>query len=148
MMGVYGFMALGLGMFALRYLVPADTWPERLAKTSFWSLNIGLAWMCFATLLPLGILQLRYSVGTGYYEARELTYVTNTVNTLIEWGRLPGDLIFILGGAVPYLYIAFLGARSWRRGRTVETFGEDALYEEISAPPRAAWRGERTVLDD
>ena len=87
-------------------------------------------------------------MGTGYYEARELTYVTNTVNTLIEWGRLPGDLIFILGGAVPYLYIAFLGARSWRRGRTVETFGEDALYEEISAPPRAAWRGERTVLDD
>lgn len=148
MMGVYGFMALGLGMFALRYLVPADMWPERLAKTSFWSLNIGLAWMCFATLLPLGILQLRYSVGTGYYEARELTYVTNTVNTLIEWGRLPGDLIFILGGAVPYLYIAFLGARSWRRGRTVETFGEDALYEEISATPGAAWRGERTVLDD
>ena len=51
MMGVYGFMALALGMFALRYLVPADKWPEKLAKTSFWSLNIGLAWMCFATLL-------------------------------------------------------------------------------------------------
>ena len=39
MMGVYGFMALALGMFALRYLVPADKWPEKLAKTSFWSLN-------------------------------------------------------------------------------------------------------------
>ena len=147
MMGVYGFMALALGMFALRYLVPADKWPEKLAKTSFWSLNIGLAWMCFATLLPLGILQLRYSVGTGYYEARQLTYVTNSVNTIIEWGRMPGDLIFIIGGVLPYLYIAFLGLRNWRRGRTVDTFAEDALYEEIKGG-RKAWRGERAELND
>ena len=147
MMGVYGFMALALGMFALRYLVPADKWPEKLAKTSFWSLNIGLAWMCFATLLPLGILQLRYSVGTGYFEARQLTYVTNSVNTIIEWGRKPGDLIFIIGGVLPYLYIAFLGLRNWRRGRTVDTFAEDALYEEIKGG-RKAWRGERAELND
>ena len=147
MMGVYGFMALALGMFALRYLVPADKWPEKLAKTSFWSLNIGLAWMCFATLLPLGILQLRYSVGTGYFEARQLTYVTNSVNTIIEWGRMPGDLIFIIGGVLPYLYIAFLGLRNWRRGRTVDTFTEDALYEEIKGG-RKAWRGERAELND
>ena len=147
MMGVYGFMALALGMFALRYLVPADKWPEKLAKTSFWSLNIGLAWMCFATLLPLGILQLRYSVGTGYFEARQLTYVTNSVNTIIEWGRMPGDLIFIIGGVLPYLYIAFLGLRNWRRGRTVDTFSEDSLYEEIKGG-RKAWRGERAELND
>ena len=147
MMGVYGFMALALGMFALRYLVPADKWPEKLAKTSFWSLNIGLAWMCFATLLPLGILQLRYSVGTGYFEARQLTYVTNSVNTIIEWGRMPGDLIFIIGGVLPYLYIAFLGLRNWRRGRTVDAFTEDALYEEIKGG-RKAWRGERAELND
>ena len=147
MMGVYGFMALALGMFALRYLVPANKWPEKLAKTSFWSLNIGLAWMCFATLLPLGILQLRYSVGTGYFEARQLTYVTNSVNTIIEWGRMPGDLIFIIGGVLPYLYIAFLGLRNWRRGRTVDTFAEDALYEEIKGG-RKAWRGERAELND
>ena len=147
MMGVYGFMALALGMFALRYLIPADKWPEKLAKTSFWSLNIGLAWMCFATLLPLGILQLRYSVGTGYFEARQLTYVTNSVNTIIEWGRMPGDLIFIIGGVLPYLYIAFLGLRNWRRGRTVDTFAEDALYEEIKGG-RKAWRGERAELND
>ena len=147
MMGVYGFMALALGMFALRYLVPANKWPEKLAKTSFWSLNIGLAWMCFATLLPLGILQLRYSVGTGYFEARQLIYVTSSVNTIIEWGRMPGDLIFIIGGVLPYLYIAFLGLRNWRRGRTVDTFAEDALYEEIKGG-RKAWRGERAELND
>ena len=147
MMGVYGFMALGLSMFALRYLIPREKWPERLAKISFWSLNVGLAWMCFATLLPLGILQLRYSVGTGYYEARQLTYITDTVNTIIEWGRMPGDLIFILGGALPYLSIAFLGARHWRQGRTVDSFEEDALYEELDTR-RQSWRGERAELSD
>ncbi len=147
MMGVYGFMALGLGMFALRYLIPEDKWPERLAKVSFWSLNIGLAWMCFATLLPLGILQLNEAVGTGYFEARQLTYITNHTNTIIEWGRMPGDLIFILGGALPYLYIAFLGVRNWRHGRTVETFAEDALYEELDTTPKA-WKGERAELND
>ena len=62
MMGVYGMLALGLAMFCLRYLIPADRWPEKWARICFWSTNIGLAWMCFATLLPLGILQLYKSV--------------------------------------------------------------------------------------
>ena len=54
MMGVYGMLALGLALFCLRYLIPADRWPEKWARISFWSTNIGLAWMCFATLLPSG----------------------------------------------------------------------------------------------
>ena len=62
MMGVYGMLALGLAMFCLRYLIPADKWPEKWARISFWGTNLGLAWMCFATLLPLGILQLYKSV--------------------------------------------------------------------------------------
>ena len=65
MMGVYGMLALGLAMFCLRYLIPADSWPEKWAQITFWSTNIGLAWMCFATLLPLGILQLYKSVDDG-----------------------------------------------------------------------------------
>ena len=90
MMGVYGMLALGLAMFCLRYLIPADKWPERWARICFWSTNIGLAWMCFATLLPLGILQLYKSVDKGYFEARELKFLTNHTNALIEWLRLPG----------------------------------------------------------
>ena len=92
MMGVYGMLALGLAMFCLRYLLPADRWPERWARICFWSTNIGLAWMCFATLLPLGILQLYKSVDSGYFEARELKFLGNDTNTLIEWLRLPGDI--------------------------------------------------------
>ena len=77
MMGVYGMLAVGLALFALRYLIPEDKWPEKLAKISFWSLNIGLAWMVFVTLLPLGVLQLYASVNEGYFEARSLGYLTN-----------------------------------------------------------------------
>jgi nitric oxide reductase subunit B len=71
MMGVYGMLAVALAFFCLRYLMPAERWNDRLAQISFWSLNIGLAWMVFATLLPLGVLPLlwlcwlgvRYRVG-------------------------------------------------------------------------------------
>jgi nitric oxide reductase subunit B len=84
MMGVYGMLAVGLAMFCLRYLIPPERWSERAAKLSFWSLNLGLAWMCFATLLPLGLLQLYESVSNGYYEARTLEFLTNDTNALIE----------------------------------------------------------------
>ena len=62
MMGVYGMLAVGLALFCIRYMIPEERWSERAAKISFWSLNIGLAWMVFATLFPLGLLQLYESV--------------------------------------------------------------------------------------
>jgi nitric oxide reductase subunit B len=133
MMGVYGMLALGLAMFCLRYLIPADKWPERWAKISFWATNLGLAWMCFATLLPLGILQLYKSVDSGYFEARELKFLTNNTNAVIEWLRLPGDIIFIVGGAVPTLYIAWLGIRYTVKQVTYEE-PDDILFTEITVP--------------
>ena len=137
MMGVYGMLALGLAMFCLRYLIPAERWPERWARISFWSANIGLAWMCFATLLPLGILQLYKSVDAGYFEARELEFLTNDTNAMIEWLRLPGDLLFIAGGAVPALYIAYLGIRHTVTRVTLEE-PDDILFTEIAEPAGAA----------
>ena len=133
MMGVYGMLALGLAMFCLRYLIPADKWPEKWARISFWATNIGLAWMCFATLLPLGILQLYKSVDEGYFEARELDFLTNDTNTLIEWLRLPGDLVFIVGGAVVALYIAYLGIRHTVKQVTLDE-PEDILFTVVDEP--------------
>ena len=97
MMGVYGMLAIGLALFCLRYLIPAERWPEKWARIAFWSTNIGLAWMCFATLLPLGIAQLYKSVNEGYWEARDLNFLTEDTNALLEWLRLPGDIVFIVG---------------------------------------------------
>ena len=139
MMGVYGMLALGLAMFCLRYLIPADLWPEKWARISFWSANIGLAWMCFATLLPLGILQLYKSVDSGYFEARQLEFLTNDTNAAIEWLRLPGDLVFIFGGAVPALYIAYLGIRHTVTRVTLE---EPILFTEVDEPEGVAAMGD------
>jgi nitric oxide reductase subunit B len=133
MMGVYGMLALGLAMFCLRYLIPADKWPERWAKVSFWATNLGLAWMCFATLFPLGILQLYKSVGSGYFEARELKFLTNHTNAVIEWLRFPGDVVFIVGGAIPTLYIAYLGIRYTVKQVTLEQ-PDDILFTEVTLP--------------
>ncbi len=134
MMGVYGMLAVGLALFCLRYLIPADRWPERAAKISFWSLNIGLAWMSFATLFPLGLIQLYESVNESYFSARSLEFLTNDTNELIEWMRLPGDIVFIGGGALMVLYICFIGVRH-TVDRTTYEEPEDLLFTELTEPP-------------
>jgi nitric oxide reductase subunit B len=141
MMGVYGMLALGLAMFCLRYLIPAERWPERSARICFWATNLGLAWMCFATLLPLGILQLYKSVDEGYFEARELKFLTNHTNAVIEWLRFPGDVVFIVGGAIPALYIAYLGIRYTVKQVTLEE-PDDILFTEIHQPEGIAAIGD------
>jgi nitric oxide reductase subunit B len=133
MMGVYGMLAIGLALFCLRYLIPAERWPEKWARIAFWSTNLGLAWMCFATLLPLGIAQLYKSVDEGYWEARDLKFLTEDTNTLIEWLRLPGDIVFIAGGAIPVLYITYLGIRHTVKKVTFEE-PADILFTEIVEP--------------
>ncbi|MFN8068272.1 MAG: nitric-oxide reductase large subunit [Mycolicibacterium insubricum] len=132
MMGVYGMLALGLAMFAFRYVIPAAKWPEKWARISFWCLNIGLAWMVFASLLPLGILQLYHSVNEGYWEARSLGYIAQPGNAVLEWLRMPGDIIFIVGGILPFIWIALLALRHFRDGETVDELPEHPLYDEIA----------------
>ncbi len=135
MMGVYGMLAVGLALFCLRYIIPEKLWSDRAAKTSFWSLNLGLAWMVFATLFPLGIIQLFHSVSTGYFDARSLKFLTNTTNAFIEWLRLPGDALFIVGGVVPVLYLTWLGIRhAAPRGAAKEA--EEAVFAGLVEPGR------------
>ncbi len=144
MMGVYGMLAVGLALFCLRYLIPAERWPERAAKWSFWSLNIGLAWMCFSDLLPLGFLQLYESVSSSYFHARSLEFLTNSTNTLLEWLRFPGDVLFIAGGVLPLLYICWLGVRH-RVGKGTLEEPEEILFTEITEPDARGDRGGSAV---
>lgn len=135
MMGVYGMLAVGLAMFAFRYVIPENKWPEKWARISFWCLNIGLAWMVFASLLPLGVIQLYHSVNDGYFEARSLGYITRPGNEILEWLRLPGDLIFIVGGILPFIWIALLALRNFRFGKTADELPEQPLYTEMTPLP-------------
>ena len=100
--------------------------------------------MCFATLLPLGILQLYKSVNDGYFAARQLEFITNPSNSLIEWMRLPGDVVFIVGGALPFLWICWLGVRYRVRNQVMEE-PEDVLFTEIREPVGRRRGGARPV---
>ena len=74
MMGVYGMLAVSLLVFCLRYYLRAEDWSDRMVSFSFWTLNLGLAWMVFANLFPIGVLQLADVVTNGYWHARSLEF--------------------------------------------------------------------------
>ncbi|MEO6204212.1 MAG: cbb3-type cytochrome c oxidase subunit I [Mycobacteriales bacterium] len=129
MMGVYGMLACGFAVFALRYIVPQRKWSDPLIKTSFWSLNIGLAWMSFVTLMPLGFLQLYHSVDVGYWDARSLAFITSDANRMLEWLRLPGDVVFIAGGVLPLLWLSLQGVLAVVRKETSDGTGLDEEFQ-------------------
>ncbi|MCE5185877.1 MAG: cbb3-type cytochrome c oxidase subunit I [Planctomycetaceae bacterium] len=106
LMGVYGMLAIGFFMFAARYFIPPDRKTELAMKTSFLGLNIGLAMMIGINLIPIGFLQLRDSFQNGYWHAREPQFFTAPAVRAFEWARLPGDVLFIVAGILPVVYLA------------------------------------------
>ena len=136
MMGVYGMLAIGLTLFALRYMIPEERWSDRLPKISFWSLNVGLAWMCLVSMFPLGVLQLYHSIAYGYYDARSLAYLHSGVLPVLEWLRLPGDVLFIVGGAVPIVILCWQGLRCTLR--EPPNTAQEQLFTEITTTVPAA----------
>jgi nitric oxide reductase subunit B len=115
MMGVYGMLAIGFLVFVATYFVPHDVWTERAMKWSFWSLNGGLAWMVCANLFPIGALQLRDALVNGYWHARSPDFFARGDVRVLEWLRLPGDAVFIVGGILPLAYLAARMVRNRHR---------------------------------
>lgn len=111
--GVYGMLGIGLVLFCLRGLRPGLSWNESLLKTTFWSLNIGLALMALLTLLPLGTLQLLAAIDNGYWYARSAEFMQSPIVETLVWMRVPGDTIFSIG-AVTLTWFVF---RLWVRPR-------------------------------
>src|SRR5262249_39797631 len=115
------------------YHTRPEDWSERLVGFSFWALNLGLAWMIFANLFPLGVLQLADVVGNGYWHARSLEFFER--HMYIEWLRLPGDALFI-AGIVPLVYLtarAALQGRSSPYGIGQRAAFESPLFTEVEA---------------
>lgn len=103
MMGVFGMLAVGLMVFALRQVSTPEGWvfPEKCIAVSFWGLNIGLALMVILSLFPGGVLQLFDVIKNGYWHARSREFLSSFPMNWIEWARLPADMIFIGFGVVP-----------------------------------------------
>jgi nitric oxide reductase subunit B len=66
------------------------------------------------------VLQLYHSVDIGYFDARQLKFITDPTNSWLEWLRLPGDVVFIVGGVLPFLWICWLGVRHMATKITME----------------------------
>ena len=117
LMGVYGMLAMGFFVFVARYFIPPDRRSERAMQVSFWSLNLGLAYMLFANLVPIGMFQLFDSFQNGYWHARAPEFFLRPEIRFLEWLRLPGDILFIVGGILPIVYLAlrmFAGRARYR----------------------------------
>jgi nitric oxide reductase subunit B len=106
MMGVYGMLAIGFFLFVAAYFVPRDAHAERAKRLSFWSLNGGLAWMVCVNLFPIGVLQFQDALANGYWHARRPEFFARADVRALEWLRLPGDLVFVVGGILPLVYLA------------------------------------------
>ncbi len=107
--GVYGMLGIGLMLFCLRGMKPDVEWNERVLRTSFWALNIGLAGMALFTLLPLGILQLNAALEHGYWYARSAEFMQQPIVELLVWMRVPADTLFSVGA----VSLAWFVLRLW-----------------------------------
>lgn len=105
MMGVFGMFALSFAVFCIRQVLKDEDWSgiEKHVRTSFWGLNIGLALMVVTNLFPAGVLQLLDVLENGYWHARGPEFMNLGISRLMEWLRMPADLVFIIVGVVPML---------------------------------------------
>ena len=112
--GVYGMLGIGLTLFCMRGLSDPTQWSERLLKTSFWCLNIGLALMITMSLFPQGLYQAYQSFTRDYAYARSSDVIHGPVMQALVWARVPGDLVFTVGVVAFSLFMmrALFGGRT------------------------------------
>ena len=124
LMGVFGMEAVALVVLACRQVLTDEQWvrPEKFIRVSFFGLNIGLALMIIGSLFPGGVLQLRDVLMNGYWHARGLGYLNQGFARLIEWCRLPGDLVFILLGVVPLVIATCMTYISMKKSGSSQAF--------------------------
>ncbi len=103
--GVYGMLGIGLMLFCLRTVFRSGAWSDALLKPTFWALNGGLAMMVFLSLVPAGIYQAYQSVTHSFWYARSPEIIHGTVMETLVWMRVPGDIVFSIGGVTLALFI-------------------------------------------
>jgi nitric oxide reductase subunit B len=103
--GVYGMLGIGLMLFVLKAIRPAERWKDGLIRTGFWMMNIGLFVMVVFSLLPVGLRQTWASVEYGYWYARSSEFMQTPIMTTLRWLRVPGDTIFALGAIAIVLFV-------------------------------------------
>ncbi|WP_049947535.1 nitric-oxide reductase large subunit [Candidatus Halobonum tyrrellensis] len=129
MFGAFGFLALGLATYVLRFTTKPDEWDPTNLKRAFWLLNVGLAWMVFVGDVPVGFLQLETVFTQGYDAGRSLAFYSRPLVQRLFWARLPGDVLVILGAAV-FSYDV-VKKRFVRREETTATSGGTVVSRRL-----------------
>jgi len=115
-MGVYGMLGIGLMLFCTRMLA-GIAWNDKYLKAAFWTMNLGLAMMSLMSLAPAGVLQFKAVLEKGYWFARSPELIHSPLMEQIVWLRVPGDILFSIGGVLLLLFflklagITILGRR-------------------------------------
>src|SRR5512143_751640 len=110
--GVYGMLGIGLMLFCLRGLFARSVHAERLLAVTFAGLNLGLAMMVFMSLVPAGIVQAIAALDVGLWYARSPEIIHSGLMETLVWLRVPGDVVFSVGGIALALYaFRLLGKR-------------------------------------
>jgi nitric oxide reductase subunit B len=120
--GVYGMLGIGLMLFCLRGLFPQALHADRYLAPAFWGLNAGLAMMVFMSLVPAGIYQAYASITEGLWYARSAEVIHSPVMETLVWLRVPGDIVFAIGGVFLGIYALSLLRRPPREA--VQAAGE------------------------
>jgi nitric oxide reductase subunit B len=102
--GVYGMLGIGLMLFCLRGLFPRAVHADRYLAPAYWGLNAGLAMMVFMSLVPAGIYQAYASITEGLWYARSAEVIHSPVMETLVWLRVPGDIVFAIGGVFLGIY--------------------------------------------
>ncbi|WP_026581123.1 nitric-oxide reductase large subunit [Bacillus sp. J33] len=97
MMGVYGMFAIAVLLYSLRNIVKPEKWNDKWLKFSCVMLNVGLAGMVFASLLPVGFLQMKEAYVNGYAASRSADFLKqDIIQSLLTLRSVP-DTIFLVG---------------------------------------------------
>lgn len=127
LMGVYGMLAIALGLFSLRNIVDPKQWKEKWIMTAFWGLNIGLMGMIVLTLVPVGIMQAIESFNNGFWSARSWEFYQQPIVNKLLWLRMVPDTVFIVLGAVPLLAASGWGLLHMRKAAATPAISTTAL---------------------
>jgi nitric oxide reductase subunit B len=98
--GAFGMLALGTGVYILRLVTPEAVWNPTWFRRSFWLANTGLTIMVFASLLPVGFIQLKTVYEHGFAAARSVDFYNQSVIQRLLWARTSGDGLVILSALI------------------------------------------------
>ncbi|MBL8949776.1 MAG: cbb3-type cytochrome c oxidase subunit I [Myxococcaceae bacterium] len=138
MFGVKGNIALAGVLFCCQHLFRREMWSERLVKTTFWSLQLGIVLMMTLDLFPVGLYQLAAVAQHGLWYARTNAFVTDSVWQTLTWLRSIGGAVFLFGGVIPLAWFIL------SRGRHMHPEGE--VEEGEWSAYGAAWAAEEREL--